>query len=129
MTPLTDAKVLQYLKSTNSKWKTKIEEYAKKTVPKFKFIAKYGSKGCDNRQFCLLPMTNKLSYSGEHWFVCDDRYYRIQLFNAMNGKFIKGYGSNGSNDGQFNYPYGICISPSGQIIVSEDGNNRVQIFE
>ena len=49
----------------------------------------------------------------------------------MNGEFVKSYGSNGSNDGQFDYLAGICISPSGQIIVSEAEycNNSVQIFE
>jgi DNA-binding beta-propeller fold protein YncE len=47
----------------------------------------------------------------------------------MNGKFVKSYGSNGSNDGQFDRPVGICISPFGQIIVSEIENNRVQIFQ
>jgi DNA-binding beta-propeller fold protein YncE len=62
-------------------------------------------------------------------FVCDDNNNRIQLFNAMNGEFVKSYGSKGSNDGQFNGLSGICISPSGQIIVSEIDNNRVQIFE
>jgi hypothetical protein len=53
----------------------------------------------------------------------------------MNGDFIRSYGSFGSNDGQFNYPTGICISPPGQTIVSEansdiyDQQHRVQIFE
>jgi tripartite motif-containing protein 71 len=62
-------------------------------------------------------------------FVCDGENYRIQLFNAMNGAFVKSYGSYGSDDGQFKYPSGICISPFGKIIVSESDNNRVQIFE
>jgi hypothetical protein len=47
----------------------------------------------------------------------------------MNGKFVKSYRSKGSDDGQFYLSAGICISHSGQTIVSELGNNRVQIFE
>jgi hypothetical protein len=42
MMTLIDAKVLHYLKCTNSQWKTKIGEYVEKSVPKFQFIAKFG---------------------------------------------------------------------------------------
>jgi hypothetical protein len=38
MMPLMDVKVLHYLKCADSKWRTKIEEYAKKSLPKFKFV-------------------------------------------------------------------------------------------
>jgi DNA-binding beta-propeller fold protein YncE len=62
-------------------------------------------------------------------FVCDWAAPRIQLFKAMNGAFVKSYGSKGSDDGQFYCPIGICVSPSGKIIISEYNNNRVQIFE
>jgi tripartite motif-containing protein 71 len=54
---------------------------------------------------------------------------QIRLFNPMNDAFVKSYGSNGSDDRQFKYPIGICISPFGQMIVSEMGNKIVQIFE
>ncbi len=51
----------------------------------------------------------------------------------MNGQFVKSYGSKGSDDAQFSYPSGICISASGQIIVSEPyfsgDQHRAQIFE
>jgi DNA-binding beta-propeller fold protein YncE len=46
----------------------------------------------------------------------------------MNGAFVKTYGSNGTDNGQFCNPSGICISPSGQIIIAQ-WNNRIQIFE
>jgi hypothetical protein len=51
MMPLIDAKVLHYLKCADSKWRPKIEEYAKKSVPMFKFIAKFGSNGSGSGQF------------------------------------------------------------------------------
>jgi DNA-binding beta-propeller fold protein YncE len=75
------------------------------------------------------PYGLALSNCGQYLFVCDGENHHIQLFNAMNGQFVKSYGSEGSGDGQFNHPYGICVSASGKIIVSERGNDRVQIFE
>jgi len=38
------------------------------------------------------------------------------------------FGSQGSGEGQFSEPYGIAIKPSGNLIVVEKGNNRVQLF-
>ncbi len=44
MIPLIDAKVLHYLKCMNSQWIKKIEEYAKKSLPMFKFVTNFGPK-------------------------------------------------------------------------------------
>ncbi len=69
-----------------------------------------------------------VSNCGWYLFVCDCNNYLIQLFNARNGALVKSYGSKASDDRQYIYLTGICISPSSQIIVSEY-DNRVQIFE
>jgi len=51
MMPLLEVKVLQYLKCTNSQWKTKLKEYTEKSLPMFKFITNFGSKGSENGNF------------------------------------------------------------------------------
>ena len=39
------------------------------------------------------------------------------------------YGSLGSGNGQFNFPYGIAFTPDGsRFAVTEYGNNRIQIL-
>ena len=38
------------------------------------------------------------------------------------------FGSNGSANGQFSNPYGIAVSPNGNIYVADYSNSRVQIF-
>jgi hypothetical protein len=38
-------KVLHYLKCINSNWKTKIESFLERLVPKFEFKSKFGSEG------------------------------------------------------------------------------------
>jgi len=39
------------------------------------------------------------------------------------------FGSNGNENGQFCYPYGVTINSKGNIIVSEYGNHRIQVFD
>ena len=66
-------------------------------------------------------------------FVWDEHNHRIQLFNAYNGRFTKSYRLEGLNNAQFKHPIGLCIAPSGCIIVSESEyrgkQQRVQIFQ
>jgi tripartite motif-containing protein 71 len=60
-------------------------------------------------------------------FVADSRNDRVQVFTP-NGQFLKKFGLKGNGPGEFDRPSGICISPAGEIIVVDFGNNRVQVF-
>jgi tripartite motif-containing protein 71 len=42
--------------------------------------------------------------------------------------FVRKWGSDGTGDGQFNYPYGVALDSSGNVYVADSGNNRVQKF-
>jgi DNA-binding beta-propeller fold protein YncE len=53
---------------------------------------------------------------------------RIAKFDK-DGKFIKSWGSRGSEPGQFNAPYGIVIDAQGLVYVADRGNNRIQVFD
>ena len=44
------------------------------------------------------------------------------------GTFINCFGSEGSADGEFQYPYGIAVSANGSIYVSDHLNRRILIF-
>jgi len=39
------------------------------------------------------------------------------------------WGSAGSDNGQFNNPYGVAVSPGGNVYVTDRNNNRVQVFD
>ena len=54
--------------------------------------------------------------------------YNVVKFDQR-GNFLSAFGSTGSGDGQFNYPVGIGIDPSGNIYVVDTGNSRVQKFD
>lgn len=42
------------------------------------------------------------------------------------GSFLRKIGTEGSGEGQFNYPNGIAFDSSGNIYVADGGNNRIQ---
>ena len=58
-------------------------------------------------------------------WVVDSGNDRIQQFDA-NGSFLSKFGSSGSNDGEFNSPWGISIDNNGTLLIADWGNNRVQ---
>jgi len=60
-------------------------------------------------------------------YVADTENDRIQRFSAT-GQFLGKWGSQGSSDGQFDYPYGVAVAPDGTVYVADYGNNRIQRF-
>jgi len=60
-------------------------------------------------------------------YVTDTGNNRIQIFSTT-GTFFKGWGSAGSQNGQFNSPRGIAIEKTGYVYVADYNNNRVQKF-
>jgi hypothetical protein len=53
---------------------------------------------------------------------------RVAKFDK-NGKFIKSWGSRGSENGQFNIAHGIAIDAQGNVYVADSGNKRMQVFD
>jgi len=55
----------------------------------------------------------------------------IQALYAASGegyKFVSTWGSKGTGDSQFNYPWGIAVDSSGNVYVAEPNNHRIQKF-
>jgi DNA-binding beta-propeller fold protein YncE len=53
---------------------------------------------------------------------------RIAKFDK-NGKFVKSWGSTGSETGQFRTAHGIAIDSQGNVYVADTGNKRIQVFD
>lgn len=47
----------------------------------------------------------------------------------MNGKFVGMFGTEGTNLGEFSTPWSVAVLSNDQIVVSEVGNHRIQIFQ
>ena len=66
-------------------------------------------------------------------YVTDSNNHRVQKFDP-NGVFVGAWGSQGSGDGQFNFPKGISVyrlsgASVGYVFVVDSGNNRIQKFK
>jgi hypothetical protein len=53
---------------------------------------------------------------------------RIAKFDK-HGKFVKSWGSRGTDPGQFNTPHGIAIDAKGNVYVADTVNKRIQVFD
>ncbi len=53
---------------------------------------------------------------------------RIAKFDRT-GKFIKAWGSFGSEPGQFDQPHGLAFDSQGRLFIADRGNNRIQIYD
>ena len=51
----------------------------------------------------------------------------MHIYNA-NHTYIKSFVSQGNRNGQFQKPYCVCITRDGNVIVSDRGNHRIQVF-
>ncbi|HEV8379120.1 MAG TPA: SMP-30/gluconolactonase/LRE family protein [Tepidisphaeraceae bacterium] len=65
---------------------------------------------------------------GDILYVTDACNHRISVFN-INGTFLRHIGSIGTALGQFRVPYGLDEDAHGHLVVTEFGNNRVQLID
>ena len=65
--------------------------------------------------------------AADNVYVADTFNHRIQKFTG-DGKFLAGWGSEGSGNGQFRRPRGIAVHPDRSVYVADELNHRVQQF-
>ena len=78
-----------------------------------------GSEKLNTPRSCL-PYKN-------NFFVSDSGNQCIKAFDNS-GTFLHKFGKLGNQDGQFNYPNGLLIDSSNNLLVCDQNNNRVQQF-
>ena len=61
----------------------------------------------------------------QYLYVADSRNHRIQKFD-INGNFVKSFGIEGNQSGQFNLPTTVIVDSHGDLYVNERGNERIQ---
>ena len=89
------------------------------------FLYKFGKRGIADWEFkpCCLSV-NKAG----HLMVGDTNNHRIHVFD-LSGKFLAKIGRGGSGMGEFNLPISAAVLSDGKIVVSDNENSRIQIFE
>ena len=72
------------------------------------------------------PYGVAVSNSGE--VVVSEFYsHRISVY-SREGKHIRSFGSEGSNEGEFQYPRGVAITSDNHILIADEYNHRIQMF-
>jgi len=96
------------------------------------FIRSIGSAGDGNGQFfypagCAFDSSNNLYVADDTDLVGDTIHHRVEVFD-INGNYLRGWGSKGTGNGQFNRPSGLIVDSDSNVYVVDGGNNRVQKF-
>jgi hypothetical protein len=66
--------------------------------------------------------------SENHLYVVDAQFEAVQIFNAA-GLLMLNFGEEGRGAGKFWLPTGIFIDRSNAILIADDYNRRVQVFQ
>lgn len=91
------------------------------------YIGQFGSEGAEHGQL-YFPFGIAVSPSTGNVVVTESGNNRVSIFSAT-GKFLECFGRQGSDPGMFNHPRHVCINSKGQIIVADEMNQRLQVFE
>ena len=73
-----------------------------------------------------VPYGVAVSNSGE--VAVSESYGDCISVYSREGKHIRSFGSQGSNNGQFDYPYGVAITSDNHILIADRGNHRIQML-
>ena len=60
-------------------------------------------------------------------YVTSQNNHFVKMY-SINGDFIGEFGGNGTEDGKFSNPFGICQNGKGGILVADYSNKRIQLF-
>jgi DNA-binding beta-propeller fold protein YncE len=97
---------------------------------KGEYVTKFGSLGSGSEQM-KDPTGVAVDPRGDVW-VADDENNRVDKWKTSSPwppTFSSSFGSSGTGNGQFNEPTGIAVNPiNGNVVVSDEKNNRVQVF-
>ena len=94
------------------------------------FKRKFGSSGTGDGQLRrpISIFVNSNGLNGPEVYVGDYDNNRISVFD-LNGTFLRRFGAYGNNTTQFNRPYGITVSPNGELFISSSYNNTIRVWD
>jgi sugar lactone lactonase YvrE len=76
----------------------------------------------------VITNTNGDIFIAEGHSSAPGSHARISKFDRA-GRFIKAWGSFGTEPGQFDQPHGLAFDSQGRLFIADRSNNRIQIFD
>jgi sugar lactone lactonase YvrE len=83
----------------------------------------------NSSQLLYKPYGLYLDETNSYLYIADWGNNRIQRYSVnvtTNGTTVAGGNGAGSGSDQFNQPYGVCVSKTGDIYIADEGNHRIQ---
>ena len=97
-----------------------------KFSPQGDFLMSLGTLGSEPLQFNL-AMDMSTNPKNKRIYVCENSNHRVQVINS-DFTFSSSFGSRGSGNGHFEYPWGVTTHSSGSVYVADRSNNCVKVF-
>ena len=85
-----------------------------------KFLKRFGQD--------ILKLPWGISVTEDNIFVTDSSLHALFQFRKKVCKLVRRTGTEGSGEGQLNYPCGLCSDYNGDVYVVDAGSNRVSVF-
>ena len=60
-------------------------------------------------------------------YVVNTGKHKVSVF-TMEGEYVTSFGQRGNGEGEFKYPWGVCVDKDVFVYVCDCNNNRVQIL-
>lgn len=76
----------------------------------------------------LMPNDIRVDPATDRIYVVDSAAHAVKIYLA-DGSLLSVFGGKGSGPGQFDFPAGIHVSPLGELFVTDQNNDRVQVFD
>ena len=92
-----------------------------------KYEISYCPQHRGRHQFTVTPIGIGVHPHSSKIYIAEQSIYRIQILNP-DFTFCSSFGSPGTGNAEFKYPFGISFDSTGNVFVSEWGNNRKQVF-
>jgi DNA-binding beta-propeller fold protein YncE len=77
----------------------------------------------------LNPTDAAVAPDGKRLFVVDSKAHKIVVFDLESGDLVESFGGPGQADGEFAFPSALAFDPEGNVLVVDQINGRVQLFD
>lgn len=100
------------------------------------YVAEYGNKRIQAFDSDILPIGYISLSESNPQGICGTSKGRIlittgqdQIAVAHHGVILGAFGTTGKGKGEFMYPTGICTNSRGEVLIVDQGNHRIQVFD
>ena len=91
-----------------------------------KFVTAVGQRGNRYLEFTN-PAGVAINHRNRKVYICDYGNHHVRILNA-DLTLSSSFGSRGSGDGQFQYPWNVAFDSNDNVYVGDSGNHCIQVF-